>query len=287
MRSLAEQEAIATKAHGRDPTKWGIIRLDNVQQYIRQRDMRIGRENKMQIGIAATYFETEVFVPGAADLDDKRRRIAENKRKDLTVEQALGWIDHEHLETVGILHWLRNLCEFVPELADYKSHVSMLFRTRGAKHQLPIRATTVHPLATSGNNETVTVELKDALLDFFEQIGQTRDDHLRRLIMVGGDGLTYEKILVLKKYLQYHANEFESFSLVEPELEMWHTEETDLSRIFETHWGRPLSIDPSTLGHSARKIGRGKPANLKKVDYYPSAQLGYLILDVRMIDCWR
>jgi hypothetical protein len=56
------------------------------------------------------------------------------------------------------------LCEFIPELANYKSHVS----------------------------ETVTVELRDALLDFFEQMGQTRDDHLRRLIMVGGDRLTYD-----------------------------------------------------------------------------------------------
>jgi hypothetical protein len=88
----------------------------------------------MQIGIVATCFETEAFVPGAADLDDKCRRIAENKRKDLTVEQVLGWINNEHLETVSILHWLRNLCEFIPELANYRCHFSMLFRTRGAKH---------------------------------------------------------------------------------------------------------------------------------------------------------
>ena len=40
----------------------------------------------MQIGIAATYCKTEGFIPGAADLDDKRRQIAENKRKDLTVD---------------------------------------------------------------------------------------------------------------------------------------------------------------------------------------------------------
>jgi tetrahydromethanopterin S-methyltransferase subunit F len=59
------------KVHGCDPTKWGIIRLDNVQQYIRQRDLCIGRENKMQIGIAATHFETEGFVPGTDNLDDK------------------------------------------------------------------------------------------------------------------------------------------------------------------------------------------------------------------------
>src|SRR5882762_5858429 len=191
----------------------------------------------MQIGIAATYFENNGFIPGAADLDDKWRCIAENKRNNLTVEQLLGWIDHEHLETVGILHWLKNLCEFIPKLADYKSHVSTLFRTRAAKHQLPICTTKAHPLVTSGKNETITTELKDALLDFFEQIGQTRDSYLHRLIMIGRDSLTYEKILLLKKYLQAHTNEIESFELLEPELEIWHTQETDLSRIFETHWG--------------------------------------------------
>jgi hypothetical protein len=95
----------------------------------------------MQIGIAVTYFETEAFVPGAADLDEKGRQIAENKTKHLTVDQVLGWIDNEHLETVSILHWLRNLCEFVPELANYKSHVSILFLAR-VEHQLPICAIT-------------------------------------------------------------------------------------------------------------------------------------------------
>ena len=287
MRTLADQEASVTQAHGRDATKWGIIRLDNVQQYIRQRDLRIGREDKMQIGIAATYFENEGFVPGADNLDDKRRHIAENKRKDLSVEQVLGWIDQKHLETVGILHWLKVLTDYIPELAKHKTHVSMLFRTRAAKHRLPVHATKVHPLATSGKNEVVIGELKDALLDFFAQIGQTREDYLCHLIMVGGDGLTYEKMLLLKKYLQLHENEFESFELVEPQLEIWHTAGTNLSRLFETHWGTPLSCDPSTLGHSARKIGRTEPPNLKKVDYYPSAQLAYLVGDVRMLDCWR
>lgn len=285
LRQLADQEGTVTRAHGCDPKKWGLMRIDNVQQYIRQRDLRIGREHRMQIGIAATYFEMDSFVEGAADLDDKRARIAENKRNDLTLEQVAGWIDNKHLEIVGTLHWLKVLTDYVPELAHYKSHVSMLFRTRAKKHQLPIRETKVHPLASSGKNEVIITELKDALLDFFEQIGQTREDHLRRLIMVGGDGLTYEKMLLLKKYLQLHENEFENFELLQPLLEIWHTEATDLNRIFETHWGSTLSEDPSTLGHSARKIGRSEPANKKKVDYYPGAQLVYLVLDVCMLDC--
>jgi hypothetical protein len=180
----------------------------------------------------------------------------------------------------SILHWLKNLCNFVPELAHHKSYISKLFCTRAAKHK-------VHALATSGKNEIVITELKDALLDFFAQIGQTREDHLRCLIMVGGDGLTYEKIHLLKKNMQHHKHKFESFELIEPELKIWHTESTNLSRIFETHWGRPVSIDPSTLGHSARGIGQEALSNLKKVDYYPSAQLGNLVLDVHMLDCWR
>ena len=110
----------------------------------------------------------------------------------MTVDQLIGWIDQKHLETVGILHWLRVLTDYVPELVEYKYQVSLLFCTRAAKHRIPARATKVHPLATSGKNEVVTTDLKDALLNFFAQIGQTRQNYIRRLIMVGGDGLTYD-----------------------------------------------------------------------------------------------
>ncbi|KAJ7582025.1 hypothetical protein C8J56DRAFT_793016, partial [Mycena floridula] len=85
-------------------------------------------------------------------------------------------------------------------------------------------------------------------------------------------------------YLKFHSNEFESMGLIEPLLAWWHLMWTDLSRIYETHWGENLSRDPSTMSHSARKIGRDVPPNLKKVDYYPSIDLGYLILDVRILD---
>ena len=289
LRGLADQEARVTRDVGRDPTKWGIMRIDNVQQWIRMQDQRIGRESRMLIGIAGTYYEidADLFLPGAADLDNKLARISENKRKDVTVETFLGLINHEHFESIGSLHWLWTLTNAIPEMAEHKSHVSLLFCTCGAKHRVPVRATKVHPLATSGKNETVTTELKDGLLDFLNQIGQSHDDYSRRLILVGGDGLTYEKILQLKKYLQCHKNEFESFALIEPLLELWHTEATDLSRVFETHWGSPLSDNPSTLGHSARKIGHSAPSNMKKVDYYPSAALMYLVLEVRQLDCWR
>ena len=56
-------------------------------------------ENKMQVGLATTYWGI------LSDLDHKSRRIAENTKKDLTVDQVLRWIDYEHFETVTISFW--------------------------------------------------------------------------------------------------------------------------------------------------------------------------------------
>jgi len=265
----------------------GIIRLDNVQNYLRLRDFRIGRENKMNIGIAATFTEIEGVNSSALDPDDRMRRIADSDRGNLTVDRLHCMIDEEHLERVGILQWITTLVHYVPALSHLRSQVTTLYRTQAAKLPLPVNATKVHPLATSGKNETVTTELKDAMVDFFAQIGQQEDDYLPRLILAGGDGLTYEKLLQMKRYLQMHPDRFQSFQLMEPVLELWHTMWTDLSRIYELHWGDSSGCNPASLGHSAEKIGRTMPSNLKKVDYYPSAQLLYLVLDVRMLDCWR
>jgi hypothetical protein len=91
----------------------------------------------------------------------------------------------------------------------------------------------------------------------------------------------------LKAYLHFHKHEFESFRIVEPFLEAWHTEWTFLCDINETFWAPDGSEDPSTLGYSSCKIGQDPPTNLKKVDYYPNCELVYLILDARIIDCWR
>jgi hypothetical protein len=249
----------------------------------------MGRVNQLRIGTAATVFEAEDFLPAAMDIDDRRARIAENKRKDVTVPSLLALVDQKHMDVIGALQWLRILVHYVPELSKYKSKVSELYRTKGAKKPInPHRKTRVHPLGTNAKNEAKTTELKDALLDFLNQMGQRDGDYLRKLLPVGGDGLTYEKILQLKRYMQFHGDELQSLELLVPMLELWHLEWTDLSRLFEVHWGHYLSSDdPGTMRNSAAEIGRKEPANLSKVDYYPYMQLAYLILDVRLLDCWR
>ena len=287
LKGLAAHEASLTAAHASDEQKWGFLQFDNVQNYTRQRDHRIGRENKMNIGIAATYCEFEDVDLKAADLDDKIRRVAENKREKLTVEQLLAMIDHQHLDTVFELHWLRVLTSSIPELSKWQNHISMLFREKGAKLQLPVKPTKVHPLASSGKNETITSELKEALFDFLGQMGQDEEKHNHRLTIAGGDERTFQKMLDLHRYQQFHPDHFQSLKIIEPTLSQWHTEWTDLSRIYEIHWNSLLSPDPSTLGHSAAKINRPAPSSLKKVDYFPAADLMYLVLEVRLLDCWR
>ncbi|KAF8185692.1 hypothetical protein BJ912DRAFT_1060520 [Pholiota molesta] len=268
MRSLSEHEAAVTLEHGRDPNSIGIIRLDNVQNYLLQRDHAIGRENQLNIGLAATYYEinldgTDINV---FNLENKATSLAKNLRSQLTVAQLQKMIDTTHLENIGVLHWVKALADWIPELGHLKPEISLLFHTRVAKQRLKVeQSKSTHWLRT----------------------GQTADAFKPRLFPVGGDGLTFEKMVQLKEYLQFEENAFELFETMEPILEWWHTEWTNLSRLFESHWGSSLSRDPSSLGNSAEKIGRKKPSNLKKVDYYTSAELAYLVLDARLLDCWR
>lgn len=121
----------------------------------------------MNIGIAATYCELEGVNLSAVDLDERRKLVLEDKRSKLTVSNLLSLIDQKHLDTTFSLHWLRVLVNSVPELSKWKGHVTMLFHEKASKLQLPIKSTKLHPLASSGKNETVTTELKDALFDFF------------------------------------------------------------------------------------------------------------------------
>ncbi|RXW12386.1 hypothetical protein EST38_g13469 [Candolleomyces aberdarensis] len=272
--------------HARDPEKNGFIVFDNVQNYLRVRDHRFGRANTMNIGLAGTYCELPGVEAGALSFSEKKAQLALNKRASLTTERLLNMLDQQHLDEVFKLHWMRVLVHYVPQLSTWKAHVSELFCGRTAKLRLDNKPTEVHPLSSCGKNETVTTELKETLLDFLGQLGVLEEQFQDKCVVAAGDGLTFQRLLEVQRYLQFHPTNIESLAHLEPVLALWHTEWTDLSRIFELFWDSPTSLDPSSLGHSAGKIGRTNMPNLKKVDYYPSAELMYLVLEVRMLDCW-
>ena len=105
----------------------------HVQNYLIQWNPAIGHENKLNIDLSATYYEVEGIDPQVFDLSAKHDCLAENKRKNLTVNSFVSLIDSQHLETVSILQWINNLVQHIPELSFMKKHVSMLYCTQAAK----------------------------------------------------------------------------------------------------------------------------------------------------------
>ena len=290
LKRMAALNADIIRDLGRSADRAAMMRTDNIQQYVKRREQRVGRGNRMKIGMSAIITEVEDFDPRAFDLDDKLERIRQGKRAALTTEQLVAWIDHHHMQIIGALQWVQVLVNYIPQLAKFKSEVSRHFRTKGMGGIMPLpqgRKTHVYPLSTVAKNENVTTEFHDALLDFLKQLGQEDDDFVLRLLPILGDGLTYERLLQIKSYMKDQGNSLRRFEIIEPWLETWHTGWTNLSQNFETHWGDATNGDPSSLGHSATKVGQKKPINLKKVDYYPAAYMAFLVLDVRMLDCWR
>ncbi|KAJ3973396.1 hypothetical protein EV361DRAFT_770638, partial [Lentinula raphanica] len=267
------------QSHG----KSGILRFDNMQKQVKPRYQRIGREAIMLIGCAGTYCEGEGVVDGALSLNDKREWVAKNSRAQLTVEGLWDLIDHRFLADVLPLVWLEILFLNNPEVTEfhgvYAEELQKLYTRIGTKQSVTPRQTNVYPLKSNG-------ELLKALEDFLAQLGQTSESFVDRLILAGGDGLTYERMIQLKNYLQFQENEFERLEILEPFLEIWHTIWTNLSRVYEAHWVGLTSADPSTLGFGANTLKRKASGNVSKVDYYPYVDLLDTQVEARILDIW-
>ncbi|KAH9908260.1 uncharacterized protein BXZ73DRAFT_84309 [Epithele typhae] len=276
---LGEEDAAYVRELGARPETAVCIITENVQNYLRQRDACVGRVSGISIGMAATFVEMPHVSPSALDFDDKQRRLDENLRASVTVTQLLKLIDQDHLRTVGTLGLLRTLVDYIPELARLSP--------RRKEDPAGPHASPVHPLGSCAKNETITSELKDALIDFLDQTGQDNTKPKRRVTFVVGDGLTFDRTIQLKNYLRFHDNDFESFRTIEPVLAPWHTAWTDLSRIVSTHWDNLVTKDPSKLGYSAAKLHRRPPSNLKKPDFNQALEIVETTHDAHILDCFR
>ncbi|KAJ7758355.1 hypothetical protein B0H16DRAFT_1821687 [Mycena metata] len=116
MITLSEEEGHATQAHGKDPTTAGFLFVDNTQNYARARDLRIGRESVMNVGMSGLYMEAPDVDIEVFNLEDKRALIALNRRKDVTVDDFLGFVDQLDADVTGTLHILEVLARCIPSL---------------------------------------------------------------------------------------------------------------------------------------------------------------------------
>ncbi|KDQ19565.1 hypothetical protein BOTBODRAFT_82813, partial [Botryobasidium botryosum FD-172 SS1] len=286
----AKKDVMAELA-GRMARREAFIRfvMDNVQFYSKVHDFRLGSRAKMVIGCAATAIEMENCMPAAFDSRVLEEERAKARRKDLTVQDLLGSINSKHMTLVSSLHWLMALVSFVPTLSHHKSAVNKLFRTQAAKRPMPANhRTKIHPLGTSGSEHARSIERNYALVDFLEtQLKvDTAATKYPTLVPVSGDGMTFEQIHRLKKFLASQSQPRHRLAHIVPVLELWHTKWADLSRIFAEHFNLDAIKDPSALSGSAAAIQAPLPTNTKKVDFYPSAHTITSVAKAQMINCW-
>ncbi|KAF9029955.1 hypothetical protein BDP27DRAFT_1246394 [Rhodocollybia butyracea] len=269
----------------------GLLRFDNMQKQIKARHERLGRESSMLIGCAGTYCKAEGLTKDALSLEKKHEWLEKNLREKLTFEQLWDLVDYEFLSKALPLQWLDILFDYagdIPQVRTYSSKLRNLYEEFGTKMRVSPRKTQVYPLKSNGYNETTTSELLKALQDFIVQLGQSPDlpTFSKRLILAGGDGLSYERMVQLKNYLQFLDNEYERMDILEPFLESWHTLWTNLSRIYEAHWVGLTSADPSSLGFGANTLKRKAPGNVSKVDYYRYSDILDSQVEARVLDIW-
>ncbi|KIJ11608.1 hypothetical protein PAXINDRAFT_157256 [Paxillus involutus ATCC 200175] len=109
-----------------------------------------------------------------------------------------------------------------------------------------------------------------------------------RILIMSGDGKTFDQLLWLKRYLIVHEGDLESLWCLMPMLELWHTKWTELSRLVRHHWGgENFMHNTTTLGCMANHASCPTPANLRKVDFYNGAHLVNLVLNANLLNCWE
>ncbi|KAJ7734723.1 hypothetical protein B0H14DRAFT_3898789 [Mycena olivaceomarginata] len=159
-----------------------------------------------------------IFVLNSAPnttLKRKPETITARQRRILTVEDLLGYLDQEDADLTGAREFLDVLIRCTPALKPLQKDIEVRLEAT-AKISAPSGPAIVHPLACNGRKQTIPTELKDAMIDFLQQIGQTPECYLRRKLPVGGDGPTYA---MLQQLHIYHHDPFKSFEIMEPQLQ--------------------------------------------------------------------
>ncbi|KIO32934.1 hypothetical protein M407DRAFT_65941 [Tulasnella calospora MUT 4182] len=288
LRSLASMDQISLRADLETESKQIRLVLDNTQSYIRARTRGFGRDNRMQVGTAATAIVLQQHDPLALSRSNWDPAKGREAMRTLTMGDLEADLDSTHLGLVTTLHWLRILVEHVPALSSYQKEVDMLFKERAQKCRMADnRKTEIHPLGTSDANEATADGLLEAINDFMEQLGLGKEKIKDKLLIVSGDGMTFNGLLRLKRYTERSTtDDYRALRWVLPILETWHTTWTDLSRVVRTNWGPRSTADPSCLGHSATAINHPMPTNMKKVDFYSAQRTVTQVFTARVLDCW-
>ncbi|KAJ6617040.1 hypothetical protein B0H10DRAFT_1948722 [Mycena sp. CBHHK59/15] len=240
--------------------RWQFV-LDNVQEWCRQRDNRIGRQDVLKIGTAATAILLEDCAPNAFDLQDHLDRVMRQERRSLTTESLFDDIDWSYIEDLMALHWVRILVHFLPQLSHLRKEISDLFKSEAmTKLRLRLRKSLMQPLGTNAERETETQGMMRAILDFLKQMGLDEKALEGLIFMARGDGASIAAMWRIKKFLAAHPSHYKAFrNLVPPGPEAWHTRWTQLNAMAANYYGPASSADPSSLSKARPPLEQNGP----------------------------
>ncbi|KAJ7856507.1 hypothetical protein B0H14DRAFT_3642554 [Mycena olivaceomarginata] len=108
----------------------------------------------MNVGMSGLYFEAPDINVEVFDLTEKRILIAQDLRKNITVESLLGYLDQTDADYTGTLQVLDVLARCIPSLKFLRSEIAMRLAAT-AKITAPAGRAIVHPLACSGKKQTI------------------------------------------------------------------------------------------------------------------------------------
>ncbi|KAJ7661643.1 hypothetical protein B0H17DRAFT_844813, partial [Mycena rosella] len=85
----------------------------NVQEWCRQRDLCLGRQDVLKVGCAATAILLEDVPPGAYDLQPHLDLVMKQERKEMSTDSLFEDIDWDYIHELVALHWVRILVTFI------------------------------------------------------------------------------------------------------------------------------------------------------------------------------
>lgn len=240
-------------------------------------------------GFAGTAIELQDFDPAGLELRPLLERQAKMECTQLSVDVILDSINFDRLTNVAVGQFLQALVHFVPSLSHYQKNVDQFYSAHVEISPInPSRCTNIIPLATNSADEMTPQGLKRGITDFLQtQMGITEDTLKGRVVIVSGDGKTFDMTHRTKKYVSMHTGDYESWRFIIPLLELWHTKWTDLSRTIRASFGADYPLDPSTLNRLASVAGILAPKDLKKVDFNTGSHLVDLALDAHLLVAWE
>ncbi|KAJ7116268.1 hypothetical protein C8R43DRAFT_1078116 [Mycena crocata] len=173
--------------------------VDNIQQHVPVYEQGIGRVSELMVGTGATHVGLQDCAPKAFDAEDYYGRVAQKRRKELTVFSLYADIDWIHING----HRMRDG-----------------------------RITPFQPLSSNSERETSTQGMDRASEDFDVQVGIDPKVDSGLLSWIRGDGSSYDAILRLTRYCASLEDKFNN-KISTPEI--WHTGATDLNSMAENH----------------------------------------------------